>query len=141
MTLQNKIESMQKRMDEMGIEVVFEWRNEIENIQAAVCAICGVSIEEMLSPGRPQRTCIPRMVSMFLCRTKTVASTRAIATAHRRDRYAVIHACETLRETTDSRLRRVIQSAERLISEQVENRNGITSPCVSVNSKSIVESH
>lgn len=66
------------------------------DIQKAVCAYCGVRLEDLCGSGRTRDIAIPRQVAMFLCRKLTSASLPEIGRAFKRQHATVHYSCSTV---------------------------------------------
>jgi chromosomal replication initiator protein len=82
----------------------------LEQIQKAVCEVCGLSREELLSARRSTRVSHARQLAMYLARELTPMSLSEIARAFDRDHTTVIHALRAV----DSRLEPGSETAERI---------------------------
>jgi chromosomal replication initiator protein len=68
-----------------------------ESIQRAVADTFGVSVEDLVGPGRPQSIAEPRQIAMYLCRRMTRLSLQAIGASFARNHATVVHACKAVR--------------------------------------------
>ena len=78
-------------------------------IQDAVCAVCGLSREELLSPRRSTRVAHARQLAMYLARELTPMSLAEIARGFDRDHTTVLHAVRAV----DGRLEPGSETAQR----------------------------
>jgi len=73
--------------------------NSVKDVQAATCDAFGVSLDDLLSPGRAVRITWPRQVAMYLSRELTGETLPAIGRAFgNRNHSTVLHACQRTRE-------------------------------------------
>jgi chromosomal replication initiator protein len=71
----------------------------IRDIQAAVAAAYGISVEELVSAGRTARVAWPRQVAIHLSRNLTNVSLSAVGEAFGgRNHATVLHACKRVSE-------------------------------------------
>jgi chromosomal replication initiator protein len=82
----------------------------LEQIQAAVCEVSGLSREELLSSRRSAKVSHARQLAMYLARELTPLSLSEIARGFDRDHTTVIHALRAV----DSRLEPGSETAERI---------------------------
>ena len=82
----------------------------LEQIQTAVCEVCGLSRQELLSSRRSTRVSHARQLAMYLARELTPLSLSEIARAFDRDHTTVIHALRAV----ESRLEPGSETASRI---------------------------
>lgn len=68
----------------------------VREIQAAICSVCGVSREDLLSAKRSARISHARQLAMYLTREETSISLAQIAREFNRDHTTVLHAIRTV---------------------------------------------
>ena len=68
----------------------------VRAIQEAICAVCGVSRNDLLSPKRSSRVSQARQLAMYLAREETSISLAQIAREFNRDHTPVLHAIRTV---------------------------------------------
>ncbi len=68
----------------------------VRAIQEAICTVCGVSREDLLSPKRSSRVSHARQLAMYLAREETSISLAQIAREFNRDHTTVLHAIRTV---------------------------------------------
>jgi chromosomal replication initiator protein len=68
----------------------------VDAIQEAVCSVCGVSRQDLLSPKRNSRISHTRQLAMYLTRQETSLSLAQIAREFNRDHSTVLHAIRTV---------------------------------------------
>ena len=84
------------------LEIPIEIPSTLKVIQEAVMNSFGIKPNDFFSRSREDRTALPRIASMALCRELTSHSLEEIAQAHGKHHGTVLHACERfedLRET------------------------------------------
>jgi chromosomal replication initiator protein len=68
----------------------------VRAIQEAICAVCGVSRDDLLSPKRSSRVSQARQLAMYVTREETSISLAQIAREFNRDHTTVLHAIRTV---------------------------------------------
>ncbi len=74
----------------------------LEQIQEAVCAVEGISREQLLSPRRSAKIARARQLAMFIARELTALSLVEIARGFDRDHTTVLHAIRAVTERTSA---------------------------------------
>jgi len=72
-------------------------RAAISEIQETVADYYGLTVGDLVGPGRTRQLCAPRHLAMFLARERTVASLPELGRAFRRDHTSVVNAVRKLR--------------------------------------------
>lgn len=86
----------------------------------AVCAVCGVTREDMLSKKRTREIALPRQMAMYLLREMTQLSTTLVgAELGGRDHTTVMHGCEKIAEDLkkDYELSRKLEEIRKKVKE------------------------
>ena len=76
------------------LEIPIEIPSTLKVIQEAVMNSFGLKPNEFFSLSREDRTALPRIASMFLCRNLTDYPIQIIGQAHGKHHGTVVHACE-----------------------------------------------
>lgn len=89
-TMDDRINEMRDKLFALG-QPVGEGREDIREVQAAVCAAFDLTFERLINGGRARRVCHARWASFRICRDRTDATVYEIADAHKLDHGTINH--------------------------------------------------
>jgi chromosomal replication initiation ATPase DnaA len=111
-TMDDRISEMTAKLMALG-QPVRQTREDIQEVQAAVCAAFNLTFARLIHEGRTQRASNARWASFKICRDRTGATVNEIAEAHNLDRGTINHGLRQFEDkyTGDPEFRRGYERA------------------------------